>query len=133
MQIRNRIKELRFVRAADLLVNPKNWRRHSRAQSDALRALLARIGYAGAVLARELPDGRLMLIDGHLRAATTPDTLIPVLVLDVGEQEVDEILATFDPLGAMAESDAEKLKALLEVVQTDDEAVRELLKRTAGD
>jgi DNA modification methylase len=132
MQIRNRIKELRFVRAADLLVNPRNWRRHPKAQSDALRALLAKIGYAGAVLARELPDGQLMLIDGHLRVATTPDALIPVLVLDVTEQEADEILATFDPLGAMAEADSERLKALLETMHPDDEALLELLRRTAG-
>jgi hypothetical protein len=34
-----------------------------------------------------LPDGRLMLIDGHLRVATTPDALIPVLVLNVSEAE----------------------------------------------
>ena len=66
-----------------------------------MRAVLARIGYAGAVLARELADGQLMLIDGHLRVATTPDALIPVLVLDVSEQEADEILATYDPLGAI--------------------------------
>lgn len=133
MQIRNRIKELRFVRAADLVVNPRNWRRHPKAQSDALRALLAKIGYAGAVLARELPDGQLMLIDGHLRVATTPDALIPVLVLDVTEQEADEILVTFDPLGAMAEADSERLKALLETVRTDDAALQELLRRTAGE
>jgi hypothetical protein len=132
MQIRNRIKELRFVRAADLLVNPRNWRRHPKAQSDALRALLSKIGYAGAVLARELPDGQLMLIDGHLRVATTPDALIPVLVLDVTEQEADEILATFDPLGAMAEADSERLEALLETMHPDDEALLELLRRTAG-
>jgi hypothetical protein len=95
-------------------------------------AALAKIGYAGAVLARELPDGQLMLIDGHLRVATTPDALIPVLVLDVTEQEADEILATYDPLGAMAEADSERLKALLETVHFDDEALQELLQRTAG-
>jgi hypothetical protein len=41
--IRDRIKELRRVRAADLVPNPKNWRRHPKAQSDALSALLAEI------------------------------------------------------------------------------------------
>src|SRR5271169_178149 len=73
IQIRDRIKELRRFRAKDLLPNPKNWRRHPKAQVEALRDLLAEVGYADALLVRELADGRLMLIDGHLRAETTPN------------------------------------------------------------
>jgi hypothetical protein len=132
IQIRDRIKELRRVCAKDLLPNPKNWRRHPKAQAVALRGLLTEVGYADALLVRELPDGRLMIIDGHLRAETTPDSLVPVLVLDVTEEEADKILLTLDPLAAMAESDAERIEALLTTVRTDSEAVQELLKRIAG-
>lgn len=121
------------MRARDLIPNTKNWRRHPRAQVDALRGLLAEVGYADALLARELPDGKLILIDGHLRAETTPDAIVPVLVLEVTEQEADKLLLTLDPLAAMAESDAERIKTLLETVQTDSEAVEELLRRTAGE
>jgi DNA modification methylase len=131
--IRDRIRELRRVRAKDLLPNPKNWRRHPRSQADALRGLLSEIGYADALIARELVDGRLMLIDGHLRAETTPDALVPVLVLDLDEAEADKLLLTLDPLAAMAEVDSERIKALLETVRTDSDAVQELLRRTAGD
>ena len=99
---------------------------------EALRALFAEIGYADALLARELPDGKLMLVDGHFRAETTPDAIVPVLVLDVTEEEADKILLTLDPLAAMAESDAERIKALLTTVCTDSEAVQDLLKRVAG-
>ena len=70
MEVRDRIKELRRVRAADLLPNPKNWRVHPPAQADALRGLLSEIGYADALLVRETPRG-LEIIDGHLRAETT--------------------------------------------------------------
>ncbi len=132
IRIQDRIRELRRVRARDLLPNPKNWRRHPKAQVDALRGLLAEIGYADALLARELPDGRLMLIDGHLRAETTPDAQVPVLVLDLSEEEADKILLTLDPLAAMAESDAERIKVLLQTVRTDNQALEELLRRTAG-
>ena len=45
------------VRAGDLQPNPKNWREHPKAQREALQGLLAEIGYADALLARELPDG----------------------------------------------------------------------------
>jgi DNA modification methylase len=132
IEIRDRIKELRRVRAKDLIRNPKNWRRHPKTQADALRGLLTEIGYADALLARELPDGRLELIDGHLRAVTTPDVEVPVLVLDVTEAEADKLLLSLDPLAAMAESDSERIKALLATVRTNSPAVEELFKRTAG-
>ena len=133
IHIRDRIKDLRRVMAKDLVPNPKNWRRHPKAQVGALRDLLTEVGYADALLARELPDGKLMLVDGHLRAETTPDTAVPVLVLDVSEEEADKILATLDPLASMAEPDTEHLKALHATVKTESDAVQELLKRTAGE
>src|SRR5439155_5146083 len=97
MKIRDRIKELRRVPARNLLANPKNWRSHPQAQQDALKGLLAELGYCDALLARELPDGQLQLIDGHLRCDTTPDMEVPVLVLDVTEAEADKLLVTLDP------------------------------------
>jgi len=127
MQIRDRIKELRRMRATDLRPNPRNWRLHPPAQQDALRGLLAEVGYAGALLARELDDGTLMLIDGHLRAETTPDAVVPVLVLDVDEQEADKILLTHDPVAAMATVSSENLESLLAEVQTESAAVRSML------
>lgn len=126
------ITELRRVCAKDLLPNPKNWRRRPEAQVAALRGLLAEVGYADALLVRELPDERLMIIDGHLRAETTPESTVPVLVLDVSEEEADKILLTLDPLAAMAESDAERIKAPLTTVLTDSGAVQELLRLVAG-
>jgi ParB-like chromosome segregation protein Spo0J len=131
MQIRDRIRELRRVRASDLLANPKNWRVHTKAQTAALRGLFAEVGYADALLARELADGRLQLIDGHLRAETTPSAMVPVLILDVSEEEADKILLTLDPLTSMAESDSERLQALLNNVRTDSKAVEQLFARIA--
>src|ERR1700677_3583989 len=109
--IRDRIRELRRVRARDLLPNPKNWRRHPKAQANALRGLLEEVGYADALLARQLPDGSLMLIDGHLRSETTPDFEVPVLILDLDEAEADKLLLTLDPLASLAESDAERISS----------------------
>jgi len=133
MQIRDRIKELRRVRASDLRPNPRNWRTHPAAQLDALRGVLAEVGFAGAELARELPDGTLELIDGHARAEIAGDAEIPVLVLDVDEAEAAKLLATFDPLGAMAEADSGKLDALLREVQTQSPALTEMMERLAKD
>lgn len=129
--IRDRVKELRRVRARDLRPSPKNWRTHPESQRNALRGLLAEIGYADALLARELPDGSLELIDGHLRAETTPDETVPVLIVDVDEAEAAKLLATLDPLAAMAEASATALDALLRDVDSSNEAVQAMLAELA--
>jgi hypothetical protein len=127
MQIRDRIQELRRVPARKLRPSPRNWRTHPQQQRDALRGVLAEIGYADALLARQLPDGTLELVDGHLRAETTPDMEVPVLVLDLSEAEAAKLLAVHDPLAAMAEADDEALAHLLADVETDNEALGRLL------
>jgi hypothetical protein len=127
MQIRDRIKELRRVPASELIPNPKNWRVHPTAQQDGLRTMLAKVGYADALIARETPEG-LMLLDGHLRAETTPDSSVPVLVTDLTEAEADEVLATLDPLASLAETDVVALKALLEGIDRDNENLNTLLE-----
>jgi ParB-like chromosome segregation protein Spo0J len=127
------VKELRYVAASQLQPNPKNWRTHPEGQQNALRGILAEVGIAGAVLARETPEGGLMLIDGHLRAETLGNADVPVLVLDVNEAEADKLLATIDPLGAMAEADADKLRELLEEVETGSQELADMLTALAED
>ncbi len=133
MQIRDRVKHLRRVKARDLRPNPRNWRTHPQAQADALRGILAEVGFADALIARELEGGQLELIDGHLRAETTPDMEVPVLVLDVTKEEADKLLVSLDPLAAMAEADKDKLEALLKEMKFDSEALAELMSDLAKD
>jgi len=126
VKIRDRIKSLRRVAAKDLIPNPKNWRTHPSEQSDAMRGVLAEIGFADAVLARETKDG-LQLIDGHLRAEIAPDSKIPVLILDVTDEEADKILATHDPLAAMAGTNDDMLQSLVADLDFDSEATQAML------
>ena len=91
LHIRDRVKELRRVRARDLVPHSRNWRHHGTAQIAALKAMLSEIGFAGALLARETNDGKLTLIDGHLRAGISGDDVVPVLILDLNEQEVADL------------------------------------------
>ena len=109
---RDRVVELRRVRAGDLRPDPRNWRRHPPGQRAALSRMLDRLGYVDAVIARETSDG-LVLVDGHLRAGMSPDAQIPVLVVDLDHSEAGEVLATLDPLAAMAEADRDALTRLL--------------------
>lgn len=125
MTIRNRIKELRRVPASSLLPNPKNWRMHPEKQHNAIREVLAEIGLANACIARELPDGSLMLLDGHLRAEVIAEEDVPVLILDVDEEEADKILATFDPISELAKTNAEQFARLSGYEPTPDELSEE--------
>lgn len=133
-KVRDRIVELIRIRAGDLAPNPKNWRRHPERQRAALRALLREVGYADALLARRVGSD-LVLIDGHLRKSLDPEQLVPVLVLDLDEQEAEKLLLTLDPLAALATPEAEPLAALLGRVESSSVAVQELLStiaRSAG-
>jgi DNA modification methylase len=126
--IRDRIRELRRVSARELVANPKNWRKHPLSQQKAMRAVLGEIGFADALLARQDENGRLILIDGHLRAEISPDTDVPVLILDVTENEADKILATLDPLASMAELDMDAFGKLADGIEFDVPEFGQLLQ-----
>lgn len=123
-EVRDRVRELRRVPARELKPHPLNWRTHPAGQRSALAGLLAEVGYAAALVARELDDGTLELIDGHLRAEATPDALVPVLVVDVNESEARVLLASLDPLAALAERDELRLAEVLADLQTESEALQ---------
>src|SRR5262249_43359792 len=96
-----------------------NFRTHPELQRDALRALYARVGFARSLLAYELPDGRLKLIDGHLRRDLDPDMEVDVEVLDVDDEEARALLLSIDPLAALAQTQAQMQQRLLELTPTD--------------
>lgn len=110
---RDRIRELRRVPAYTLRPNPRNWRSHPPEQQAALKGILAEVGFADALLVRELNDGSLEIVDGHLRAETTPDDIVPVLILDVSADEAAKILATHDAITTQAIPDFAQLRPLL--------------------
>jgi hypothetical protein len=133
MLLRDRIKEFRRVASSEIRPSPRNWRTHPASQRDALRGILAEVGIADANLVRELPDGTYELVDGHLRTEEYgPDNPVPVLVLDVTEEEADKLLATLDPLTAMAAADEAKLAELLDGIQMDNAVLGEMLSRLAA-
>ena len=127
MHIIDRVKELRRVRACDLKPNPRNWRTHPPAQQDALRGVLADVGFADAVVARELADGTLELVDGHLRAETMADALVPVLVVDLDDEQATRVLLTHDALATMAGVDQQNFDSLLGDVEFEHQAVADML------
>jgi hypothetical protein len=116
--IRNRIKGHRRVRAADLVPHEWNFRLHPELQKVALQALYHEVGFARSLLAYELPDGRLKLLDGHLRRDLDPDMEVDVEVLDVNEEEARTLLLSIDPLAALAETQQQLHDRLLTLTPT---------------
>jgi len=123
---RDRIKEFRRIPADKLLYNPKNWRKHPPKQLAALRGILSEIGFAGAELARETEDG-IMLIDGAARKQLMGTQPVPVLITDLSEEEADLLLAVFDPLSALAETNQKQLDDLLYEVNIHNEALSRIV------
>lgn len=118
---------IRYVKGSDLVPHPLNWRTHPTEQMDALKGVLAEVGIADALKAYQLPDGRYQLIDGHARAEVLPHQEIPILVLDVNEEEAKKLLASFDPVGDMAGMDAAKLDELTSQLEIQSPALQKML------
>lgn len=126
MSIRNRILDHRRVRAGDLVPHESNWRLHPSEQREALEAILAEVGFARSLLAYQLPDGRLKLIDGHLRREMHPDEIVDVEVLDVDDADARKLLLSLDSMAALATADADVVESLRRQTTTDSAALADL-------
>jgi DNA modification methylase len=114
-----------------LLANPANWRIHPKAQQDALAGALDQVGWVQQVLVNQRSG---FVVDGHARVAlamTRGETTVPVLYVDLDPAEEALVLATLDPISAMATSDDLKLRELLTDVTVDDAGLAALLARLA--
>lgn len=123
---RNRILRHVRVRAGDLVPHELNPRIHSPAQRHALQMLYDEIGFARSLLAYPLADGRLKLIDGHLRATMDPDHEVEVEVVDVSDAEARALLLAIDPLAQLAGYESDTLEQLRQIVEADSAAVKSL-------
>ena len=124
---RNRIVGYSEEVPDQLLASPWNWRIHSHTQEQALAGVLHDIGLVQNIICNRTTQH---VVDGHLRVAlaiSEGQPKVPVTWVELTEDEERLILATLDPLSAMAVADKEKLDELLREVSSSDNAVQELL------
>jgi len=96
-----------------LTANPKNWRIHSQRQRSTYNAFKDKYGWLGFIIFN-LQTGKLL--DGHMRvdeALRSKERLVPVRIVDVNEEQENEILATFDSIGLLAQKNNQALESLL--------------------
>jgi hypothetical protein len=130
---RNRIVGEGEQPASQFIANPNNWRTHPQSQRDAMRGALNEVGWVQRVIVNRVTG---YLIDGHERiweALQNGDSNVPYVEVDLSEAEEAYVLATLDPLGAMAQADAAKLDELLREVQSSEAGIQQMLAKLAED
>lgn len=116
---------------SSLVANEQNWRLHPKLQREALASVLDRVGFVQAVIVNRR-TGRI--VDGHLRvslAVARSEPSIPVSYVELDPDEEQLVLASLDPVGAMADTDRSALADLLEEISLDG-ALADLLDSMAG-
>ena len=115
-----------------LLANPQNWRVHPKAQQEALAGVLDQVGWVQDVIVNRRTSH---VVDGHLRVAlaiSRQEATVPVVYVDLAEEEERLVLASLDPLAAMAGADKEVLAGLLAGLTIDNETLAGELAKVAG-
>jgi DNA modification methylase len=110
-----------------LLANPRNWRIHPKAQQEALAGVLSEVGWVQDVIVNQRTGH---VVDGHARvelAISRGEAKVPVVYVDLDENEEGIVLAALDPLAGMAVQDPEKWQTLLAEITVSDEALRAML------
>jgi hypothetical protein len=111
---------LEWLDPATLKPNPNNWRHHPERQKKLLDAVLQENGWAGVALYNETTG---QLIDGHARRdwAIQHKEDMPVLVGKWTPAQERKILATLDPIAAMAEQADDIYRELVAGIKTENE------------
>lgn len=116
------------VDVATITRNPLNWRVHSDAQKGAMTDLLGRLGYVDTCLVNRRTR---RLIDGEMRldiAEANNERHVPVLWVDLTQEEERLALATINPMSELASTDPEQLGKLLADVDREGGPLDELLR-----
>lgn len=104
-----------------LLANPYNWRKHPEYQKKALRGALKEVGW----IQRTIVNTRTgHLVDGHLRvelAMQDGAASVPVIYVDLSEEEERVALASLDSITTLAETDQDMIEQLLDITQVQDD------------
>lgn len=119
---KNRIVSSGTMPADQFLAHERNWRKHPPVQQMAIKSVLDKVGWVQSVVV-SARSGKVL--DGHMRveAALThgDQTLVPYIEVDLTEEEENLILATLDPISAMAITDESLLADLLNGFESEDQ------------
>lgn len=116
-----------------LLAHPLNWRVHGDFQKEALTGVLDEVGVVQNVVVNKTTQH---VIDGHLRislALQQGQPTVPVTWIEVSEEEEHLLLASLDPISALAVADPDQFTEVLSQFSTGDAALQQMLDEMALD
>jgi hypothetical protein len=144
MTYTNRIVAYGSEPVDSILFHPDNWRIHPVRQQDAVKGSLSSIGWVEPVLINmrtgqgwpEDERGKATLVNGHMRVKLAMDAgemQVPVIYVDLDPEEETFILASLDPLAALANTDNAKLLKLTAEIPAQNETIRAALRGAGVD
>lgn len=126
---RSRIVGLGKIRADQVAKHPNNPRTHPQKQRDAVAASFDVLGQIAPIVINKRNG---YLVDGEERTwlalSQGDDTELDVIYVDLDEEEHNLALVTFDWITQYAQYDRNNLDALLQTINTDDEALKSVIE-----
>jgi len=129
---RSRIVAHTEMDPAEIKPNPWNWREHPAYQLLSLSGMLEELGWIQSVVVNQTTGH---LIDGHARvdlAYKHGEPNIPVIMVELSEEEEKKAIALFDPISALAKANAERFADLLATLQTRNEGLSQFIQDLAA-
>lgn len=114
-----------------ILANPFNWRIHTQMQQEAFLGVVKDVGIVQNIIINTTTQH---LVDGHMRvllAIREQQRGLPVTYVELTEEEEAEVLATYDPISAMAVADRTKFEETLRRFNSDSPSVQNLASQLA--
>lgn len=128
-QYRHRLLGVALLRVGDVLEHPFNPKIHPDTQTAPLAGALRELGKLDILRAYySQRTGGLTFWDGHGRRNLQPEEEWYVAVYDLTDAEADLALASYDPLAALAETDAALSAALYEMLEAGDADLQAFLE-----
>lgn len=112
-QYQNRIIGHDYINPKDITLNPNNPRQHSQEQSELMREIFTKIGWIQDVIINSTTGH---LIDGELRVKDAIDhgeEGVPVVYVELSEEEELEVLLVYDEVARLATSNKERMKSIV--------------------
>jgi len=144
LEVQSRIVGMIDVVSSEVYDHPHQWRHHPKSQIKALRQALEHVGQANVIIVykcvndlvdakgQAIPAGSLVAIDGHNRKNASGVATWKAILLDVNDEEAAFLLATLDPISAMAVTEKDKYAALYDSLPVSAPAVQLMLDETLG-
>lgn len=118
------------VVADQLMAHPYNARIHPPKQQKAMEQVLEKVGWIQNVIVSKNSG---CILDGHMRAYIAMDRgeTVPVVYVDLTEEQEALVLATYDPLSGMALFDTSMYEELTSDLMDVGDELQALIDRTA--